>query len=226
MNEAIAERTAGRMVMGMCGRYEIAVEAENGEGNEEEFSALRGIVAEIARKFGPDAVKTGEIFPSDAPPVLTLEGGALSARPVQWGFPHWRGAGRIINARAESALEKPMFRAPLLHNRCAVPATGFFEWDRARGGKGKKDKYLLRRKDSGILYMAGMIGVFGGAADAAYEAFVILTTAASPSVARIHDRMPVVLSAEELALWIADRVYMERLLPRAGPELLLEAARV
>jgi putative SOS response-associated peptidase YedK len=209
------------MVMHMCGRYEIALEEENAD----EWPELRGIVDEIARKFGPDAVKTGEIFPSDAAPVLTLESGALSARPVKWGFPHWRTAGRIINARAESALEKPMFRAPLLHHRCAVPATGFFEWDRARGGKGKQDKSRLRREDSGVLYMAGMIVSFGGAADAAYEAFVILPTAASPSVACIHDRMPVVLSAEELALWIADRAYMERLLRRAGPELLLEAAR-
>ncbi|MDR1061566.1 MAG: SOS response-associated peptidase [Clostridiales bacterium] len=190
---------------------------------------MRGIIGEIALRYGPGAVKTGEICPSDAAPVLALENGLPAARLAKWGFPRWGGAGLIINARAETALEKPMFRAPLLNSRCAVPSSGFYEWDRLGGGggggkgkKGKADKYLLRREGAGVLYMAGMLGRFADAAGAAREAFVILTTAASPSVAGIHDRMPVLLSGEELELWLSDRAGMERLLRRAGPELSLE----
>lgn len=118
----------------------------------------------------------------------------------------------IFNARAESALEKPMFRKPVLERRCVVPSTGFYEWDHTGG---QKEKYFLRLPDEGVLYMAGI---------AKDSAFTILTTAASPSVARIHERMPVILRREELRNWLGDGAFIRTVLDRPGPELALERA--
>ena len=161
----------------------------------------------------PDIV-IGEIFPTNIAPVIAQTG----VEAIKCGFPHWKNSGVIINARAETALEKNMFRAPLLNRRCVVPSCGFFEWGRASGGK-KKDKYLLRLPGERLLYMAGIVGIFTDAAGGEYGAFVILTTSESASVAPIHDRMPVILAPDERDRWLSDAGFMEHALRRPGPEL-------
>jgi putative SOS response-associated peptidase YedK len=162
-------------------------------------------------------ITVGEVFPTNIAPVITCGG----VEAVKWGFPNWKGSGVIINARAETASEKIMFRKPLLERRCVIPSSGFYEWDRVGGGK-KKDKYLLRRQGERVLYMAGMIGMFRGAAGCGFSAFVILTTAASSSVALIHNRMPVILEPDERSYWLGDDRFMEYALRRPGFELVLE----
>ena len=67
--------------------------------------------------------------------------------------------------------------------------------------------------------MAGMINIFRDAAGTEYSAFVILTTAANDSVAGIHDRMPVILAADERGRWIKDNDFMQYAIHRTGPEL-------
>ena len=161
-------------------------------------------------------ISKGEIFPTNIAPVFTRDG----AMAVKWGFPHWKSSGVIINARSETAPEKSMFRKPLLERRCVIPSNGFYEWDKAGGGK-KKNKYLLRRPGERLLYMAGMINAFRDASGCEYNAFVILTTAANASVAPIHDRMPVIIASDEREDWINDDVFMKLALRRPGPELLL-----
>jgi len=156
----------------------------------------------------------GEVFPSNIAPVFTKSG----AEAVKWGFPHWKNASVIINARAETALEKNMFKKPLLERRCVIPSSGFYEWSRAGSGK-KKDKFLLRHPGERVLYMAGMINTFRDATGSTYSAFVILTTAANESVAAIHDRMPVILAPDERDRWLSDDDFMEHALHRPGPEL-------
>jgi len=162
------------------------------------------------------AVTIGEVFPANIAFVFTRDGAAA----LKWGFPHWKNTGVIINARSETALEKNMFRKPLLESRCVIPSCGFFEWSRSGSGK-KKDKYLLREPGEHILYMAGMVNKFRDANGADYSAFVILTTSANNSVSLIHDRMPVILTPDERDLWIGDDLFMEHALHRTGPELLL-----
>lgn len=157
----------------------------------------------------------GEVFPANIAPVI-MRGGV---KALKWGFPHWKNTSVLINARAETALEKKMFQTPLLKRRCVVPSNGFYEWGRANGNK-KKDKYLLRIPEERMLYMAGMAGVFHDASGSSYSAFIILTTAANDSVAQIHDRMPVILAPDENERWIDDDGYMEHVLYRKGPELL------
>ena len=202
-------------VVFICGRYTVFSEAE--------IIEMHAIIEEIGRKFGSEAIKTGEIFPTNVAPVLTLNDNRLAPYPVSWGFPRWDGKGTIINARSETALEKRMFSKSLLTRRCVIPSTGFFEWLHV-DGKAQKDKFLFCRPGKRMLFMAGMIDTFKGADGVARDTFVILTTGANASMSPFHDRMPVILSPEERENWIADESFMRLVLARKGPELIWEKA--
>lgn len=187
----------------MCGRYSLAPEqcAE---------------IAEIVRQV-QDRVKTGEIFPTNAVPVLVKAGQALTPDMMAWGFPRFQGkSGCIINARSETALERPMFRKSLLERRCIVPTTGFFEW--GPDGHGKKKKYQFNLPgEATALYLAGLWSDFSGE-----RRCVILTASANRSVSDIHDRMPVILEKNRLETWAAQTEMALELLHEPQPMLQRE----
>ena len=212
----------------MCGRYLLDDEAYadlllyiNSEfgirspdlSAKEQFAALDNIPG--LPPAPAQSLATGEVFPTNIAPVITHDGAAA----VKWGFPHYKNSSVIINARAETAPEKSMFRKPLRERRCVVPSCGFYEWDRTGTGK-KKDKYLLRKPGERLLYMAGLTGVFRKTDGLEYSAFVILTTSANDSLAPIHDRMPVILSQEARDLWLSDDGFVSYALSRTGPDLV------
>ena len=223
----------------MCGRYLI---------DDEAYADLLQILNDInaIKKASGinnlshiDNLAKGEIFPSGVAPVIGTE----SIDTVKWGFPHWQNPSVIINARSETALEKRMFSKPIRQRRCVVPSCGFFEWShrsdlgsgntdrtglydqsafesiRSSNTRKRKSKYLLRHPGRHLLYMAGFISIFKDELGVEYAAFVILTTAASESVAPIHDRMPLILERDEIDLWNNDERFMYFALQRPGPEL-------
>lgn len=166
----------------MCGRYTFYTDRELREVDE--------IIQKISDDIQRDKMKTGEIFPTNLAPVLLAE---EQARLLTWGFPNFSGKGVIINARSETAREKPLFRSSLAQRRCVIPSTGFFEWNK------EKRKYLFQLPQEKMLYMAGLYNSFDGE-----ERFVILTTAANNSISDVHDRMPVVLAQQEIQPWLFD----------------------
>ena len=180
----------------MCGRYALYA-----EGNEE----LREILDRTEGKY-----KTGEIFPTDKAPILVQKNGGIRPVAVSWGFPAFKGKGVIINARAETVLEKPLFRNCLAERRCVIPSSGFYEWSHS----GEKIKYQFHLPQASILYMAGLYQVFDG-----IERFVILTTAANRSMEDIHNRMPVVLDSSAKKQWLLEPTAIGTLLAAAPPEL-------
>ncbi len=183
----------------MCGRYQL----DPGESAE-----IEAIVRQVQ-----DRVKTGEVFPTDAVAVLAQCAGGLAPRPMVWGYPRFQGkSGSIINARSETAGERPMFRRSLAERRCVIPTTGFFEWGPGEGG-GKR-KYRFNRPGTRALYLAGLWNEFAGE-----EKCVILTTAANPSVAAVHDRMPVILAGDEVQAWVRDAGAAGEILGRTPPAL-------
>ena len=117
----------------------------------------------------------------------------MSPKPMAWSFSRFKSKGVIINARGETALNKPMFRRSLLERRCIVPTTGFYEWDR------KKTKYRFWLPGQDRLYLAGLWNTFQGE-----ERFVILTTAPNDTIINVHDRMPVLLTDDEVTPWLYD----------------------
>ncbi len=177
----------------MCGRYQFSV-------------GSNAVLAQILRELGRVEVAS-EIFPSGAAPILRGDGDAIRPALLGWGFPA-QGRRLVINARAETAAVKPMFRDSLKARRCVIPSSGFWEWD------AENRKYLFRLPGSGTLYMAGIYDLRGG-----QLRFCILTTAANGSMKDIHGRMPLVLTEERVYDWIFEEDAAFRLLNETPPEL-------
>jgi putative SOS response-associated peptidase YedK len=188
----------------VCGRYLFSAE---------EYSEFRQIAEDVQRRCGTDPLNfpmAGDVLPSRSAPVLIGHDGKVNAELQTWGLPA-RNGGRIINARAETVREKPMFRSSILARRCVVPACGFYEWDAA------KHKYYFRLPGH-PLYLAGIYDSVEGV-----RCFVILTTAPNDSMRDIHDRMPLILPPDAIRPWLTDPEAALRLL--AGTPPLLERTR-
>ena len=168
----------------MCGRYSLA---------PEQSLEIARIVTKVQSRFGAASIHTGEVFPTNAAPVLLLDQQKTTPRPMTWGFPSFKGKGVIINARGETALDKPMFRRSLLERRCVVPTTGFYEWD------SQKRKYRFQLPGQDKLYLAGLWNTLQGE-----DRFVNLTTAPNDTIINVHNRMPVLLTDDEVMPWLHD----------------------
>lgn len=202
----------------MCGRYYI--------DNEEENLKVRAILAELEKRRLPmhDQVRVGEIFPSQIVPVILREPAyGVTVRPMKWGFPRTGGGGLVINSRSEKADVTPMFQKAARERRCLVPASHFFEWRRVSGRK-TKDKFAFRPDtEEPLMYMAGFYGQFlGGFAGGGYDGFAILTRQADGQMSPYHDRMPVILTDENLKkAWLDHEVAYADLRPAFEPPKLL-----
>lgn len=152
--------------------------------------------------------KYGDIHPSEQGLVLAASGGKLKAQAMRWGFPG-RSKQLLINARAETALSKPTFADSVRRRRCVIPAAGFYEWD------AKKTKVTYFLPEERTIYMAGFYNRFDGE-----DRFVILTTEANESVRGVHERMPVILTRQEIKEWVLDDGRTAELLKKEGPELV------
>jgi len=121
-----------------------------------------------------------------------------------WGLvPFWAREPSIgykmLNARSETAAEKPAFRGPLRHHRCLIPTGGFFEW---KGAQGRKQPYSFRRPMHEPFCFAGIFDHWGAADGSEIESASILTVAANEWMAPIHDRMPVIIRADDYDRWL------------------------
>lgn len=178
----------------MCGRYYI---------DEYIMDKLERLYASEFRSS-----RVGEMTPGAAAPVLTADGEKLTIKDFFWGYPGNGGKGLLINARAETAMEKASFYDGIRDHRIVLPAARYFEWNR------QKEKNEFSRHDGEILYMAGFYDLFDGKAR-----FVILTTAANESVQPVHHRMPLILEAHQVKEWIRDDQSTERILSQTMPTL-------
>ena len=171
----------------MCVRYYIR--------EEDSASDLQEIMDQLNRKG--QIVKTGEIFPSDTVPVIA---NSKSMQPIPfampWGFTMPDGK-LIINARSETAAEKPMLRDGMQQRRCLLPASHYFEWEKRQR---EKIKYAIKPSGSNMLFMAGLYRIEGNKAR-----FTILTRTPADSISFIHDRMPVILPKEAMHDWLNPR---------------------
>jgi putative SOS response-associated peptidase YedK len=123
---------------------------------------------------------------------------------VRWGLiPSWvKEPGKyapLVNARAETAVDKPSFRGPLRHRRCLVPADCYYEW---AGKAGSKRPYLIRPKAGGPFALAGLWDHWLGADGSEIETMAILTVEANVDAGAIHDRMPVILMPDQFEAWL------------------------
>ena len=168
----------------MCGRYYVD------DWTEKE---VRRLAEGIDEGF---SVGSGDVHPQEQACVLYGQGRLLRAGRMRWGFPSVRSDQLLINARAESALQKPMFSESVLKRRCVIPAAGFDEWDHDR------NKVRFIREGEPCLFLAGFYNLFD-----AEQRCIILTTQANESMQPVHDRMPLILPEDRIRRWIADPGY-------------------
>lgn len=139
----------------------------------------------------------------DAPVILQVEDERVASL-MRWGLlPSWAKdptiAARLINARAETAAEKPSFRSAMKARRCLVPVDGFYEW--AKVGDAKQP-YFIRAANDEPLALAGLWEHWTSPVGESIQTFTILTTEANDLIRPLHERMPVVLPPEVWNLWL------------------------
>lgn len=201
----------------MCGRFAITLPDEA-----------------MAQLFGAQpgndlpAPERHNVCPTTPVAVAVSDGDTRRLRAMRWGFvPHWyktpTDGPLLINARAETIAEKPAFRAACRARRCLIPTDGFYEW--TKDPEGKRLPWYITRADATPLVMAGVWqdwekdGV-------ALTTVACVTTAASPDMAQLHHRQPVILTPDQWPLWLGEAGHGAAPLMTAAPEGTLRWHRV
>jgi len=195
----------------MCGRYSIGAEIQ---------ALAKQLDKQVPTDFSPNfnaaPSQVLPILPNHKPSSFTL---------FQWGIvPFWakEEKKRLINARSETILEKATFKKAFQHRRCLVAAGGYYEWMKTKEGK---IPYRICLKDEKPFVFAG---IWEHNQQSGQGDFCIITTVASPSVAHIHNRMPVILASEAIDFWLSDSEDYEGLqdILRPTEDALLKAYHV
>lgn len=163
--------------------------------------------------------KQFNIAPTARVPVILNEDRGLF-HLVTWGIvPKWmekkgKTPTGLINVRSETVQEKPTWKHDFKERRCIIPATSFFEWEKAEG---KKVPYLIKMKDGKPFSFAGLWSEGKDKEGNPRRAFVILTTNANKLVKKIHDRMPVILDDRKREEWLDDSTNIDELVKIMSP---------
>ena len=179
----------------MCGRFSQAADPE---ALRERFQLFD--VSEYKRRYN--------VAPTQNVPVIVESDGKRKLEGMRWGLvPRWAKdpsvGSQMINARSESAAEKPSFREAFKARRCLVPADGFYEWKKA----GRQSMpYRVVLKDRQLFALAGLWESWHTPGGTELLTFTILTTDANQKLSEFHDRMPVFLNREDESLWLAPYV--------------------
>ncbi len=190
----------------MCGRYYFSADRASDERVE---AMMRMMEKNFAGQY-----KTGEILPGDSAPGIISREGKIVPIPAVFGFPGFKGSSLLINARSETAGEKKTFAESLRSRRIVLPASGFYEW----GRDPEKTKYYFTVEPRPVIYLGGLYQMAEGVCR-----FVILTRAANETMAETHDRMPVILGAEDVRPYLTEERAALALIASASPPLLRKA---
>src|SRR5665647_3840162 len=175
----------------MCGRYTVTSSPE----------VLRAL---FRYQEQPNFPPRYNIAPTQPIAIVRLMDGKRQFALVRWGLlPSWvkdpKTFSLLINARGESVVEKPAFRAAMKRRRCLVPADGFYEW---KSVAGRKQPFYVRAKSGGPFAFAGLWETWTGPNGQELDTAAIVTTRANWTLSPIHDRMPVVVPPEAFDLWL------------------------
>jgi putative SOS response-associated peptidase YedK len=209
----------------MCGRY-------TSTSTQADIAAYFDVDEVVVEDLGPrwNVAPTDEVYA-----VAQSSKGPTRLGAFRWGLiPSWSkdpsAGARMINARAETVLEKPAFRRPMERWRCLVPADGYYEWQ-AVEGREKKQPWHITRTDGDLFAFAGLWASWRptkGSDEGRIASCTIITTEANDAVRPVHDRMPVVLPPSAWAEWLDPanddvEALHERLVPIPSELLVLTA---
>lgn len=181
----------------MCGRYAASKDVAS---LMEEFEVARPPDETLPEDF--NVAPSKQVYMVVDRPV-DGEGVERQLRTAKWGLvPSWakdpKIGNRMINARLETAAEKPAFRRAWSKRRCLLPADGYYEW---YAGEGPKQPFFIHRTDGQSLAMAGLYE-FWKDGDDWLVTTCVLTTDAPDDLGRIHDRMPLLVPARNWGAWL------------------------
>jgi putative SOS response-associated peptidase YedK len=160
----------------------------------------------MQRTFGyaeqPNFPPRYNVTPTQPIPVVRIDNGRRSFALLRWGLvPSWvkdpRGFSLLINARADTVLDKPAFRNAMRRRRCLIPADGFYEWK--RDGDRKRPFYAAAKE---LVAFAGLWEPWIGPNGEEVETACIITTAANRTLDPLHDRMPAVIPRDAFDMWL------------------------
>lgn len=206
----------------MCCRFVLDV-TEKDLAEIVERAGNSPLLSRFHKKEAGIFVRSGEVKPMNiAPAIATNRSGSPAIFPMRWGFAVEGKKTVLINARAETAAEKPSFRDAWKNHRCILPASWYCEWQHAPAADGQSTvttKYNIQPYDTRITWLCGLYRIENG-----LPVFVVLTTRPSPDVAEIHDRMPLILPKGCVREWVNPKTRAEDLLPYALTRLAAEKA--
>lgn len=175
----------------MCGRYSLTA-------TPEDVRALFGYIDQ------PNFPERYNIAPTQPVATVLQMHGQRRFQLVRWGLiPSWvkdpASFTLLINARSETAAEKPSFRTAMKHHRCLIPASGFYEWRRTPEGK---QPFYIKPADGGVMAFAGLWETWSDPDGGDMDSGAMLTTQSNRMMAEIHHRMPVIIKPEAFDAWL------------------------
>ena len=142
-------------------------------------------------------------------PILAIveREGRRAAELFRWGFvPTWVKDPKewplLINARADSMLEKPAFRDAVRNSRCIVPATGYYEWMK---GTSPRQPYYITSAETETMAFAGLYSTWAGPNGEEVDTVCIVTVDPNPEISAVYDRMPAILRGDAIEAWLNTR---------------------
>ena len=202
----------------MCTRFYI--EKENAELQDiMEAAGRSSLTMKFLRKMAKPLLTSGEIRPTDLVPVIASnQKGKRSVFPMKWGFSLPKSSSPVVNARSETASEKPLFSEHWHKHRCIVSASWYYEWEHFTTSSGKTKtgrKYLIQPAGTSITYLCGLYRF-----EDELPVFTILTREPANELKQIHDRMPLILPGNMADDWINADSDPKKLLSQALTDMV------
>ena len=164
----------------------------------------------------PDYQTSYNIAPSQQIPIITEKIHQREMYFANWGFkPAWAKADTRLapfNARIETIFTNRLFKSAIKYQRCIIPASGYFEWQKTTH---PKQPYFIHQRHSSITLLAGIYSEVNDNFTVA-----ILTCAAHPKLSFIHSRMPLILSEASWDSWITEDSFSENDIEQAMERLM------
>ena len=190
---------------------------------------------EIMVKLSKSMAMSGNIRPTDMAAVLAPnKQGNMAVFPMVWGFTHDANPKPIINCRIETVDQKALWKDSWFRRRCIIPASWYYEWgippseigfqNTNEQRKIKKEKYAIQPQGENITYLAGLYR-YEEHCGMQVPVFSVLTREAADPIRTIHDRMPLILSKENLKEWIRPDGNPHNIAERALTNMVMEKAK-
>ena len=194
----------------MCGRYVF-----------DDDGKLVAIIYGVPKSREIDIKRRYNIAPTTKVPVIRQDEEGRRIDLLRWGLiPFWAKDTKIgyslINARGESVADKPSFREAFKKRRCLIPASGFYEWQSIPGAKVKQPYYITLQSGEPMTF-AGLWESWKNPEGEIVQSCTIVTTEANEMMAKLHDRMPVILDKKGWDTWLDTTADKETLLALIHP---------